>query len=256
MLVPKATIQACRYGGYAAGRRKATRLLPRREDQRPLVVHRSGGLPLLFHRREWRGRRAAAHADRRPRRSCLPAFPPRRRFPRRTPSRIRCAIRCRSTPRTCRSASAANGGAPSAQLTSRRMRAWGLNTAYGPALNDALPRGSSLRQPYVFPLRGWQQSARRHHGPARRLFRSLRAARRRRGGAAARAAQVRSVDDRLLHRQRASVARARKPARRPRAGRPRELDAAAFQEPSSRKATRRRRARRWCMPRSRDISRS
>jgi hypothetical protein len=44
----------------------------------------------------------------------------------------------------------------SAQLTSRRMRAWGLNTAYGPALNDALPAGSSLRQPYVFPLRGWQ----------------------------------------------------------------------------------------------------
>ena len=44
---------------------------------------------------------------------------------------------------------------PAAQLTSRRMRAWGLNTAYGPALNDALP-GSTLRQPYVFPLRGWQ----------------------------------------------------------------------------------------------------
>ena len=44
----------------------------------------------------------------------------------------------------------------SAQLTSRRMRAWGLNTAYGPALNDALPPGSTLRQPYVYPLRGWQ----------------------------------------------------------------------------------------------------
>ena len=47
---------------------------------------------------------------------------------------------------------------PSAQLTSRRMRAWGLNTAYGAALNDALPAGSSQRQPYVYPLRGWQQS--------------------------------------------------------------------------------------------------
>jgi hypothetical protein len=44
----------------------------------------------------------------------------------------------------------------SAQLTSRRMRAWGLNTAYGAALNDALPAGSSQRQPYVLPLRGWQ----------------------------------------------------------------------------------------------------
>jgi hypothetical protein len=48
---------------------------------------------------------------------------------------------------------------PSAQLTSRRMRAWGLNTAYGSALNEALPAGSSGRQPYVYPLRGWQQSA-------------------------------------------------------------------------------------------------
>ena len=38
------------------------------------------------------------------------------------------------------------------------MRAWGLNTAYGAALNDSLPKGLSLRQPYVFPLRGWQQS--------------------------------------------------------------------------------------------------
>jgi hypothetical protein len=48
---------------------------------------------------------------------------------------------------------------PSAQLTSRRMRAWGLNTAYGAALNDALPAGSTLRQPYVLPLRGWQHIA-------------------------------------------------------------------------------------------------
>jgi hypothetical protein len=46
--------------------------------------------------------------------------------------------------------------ARSAQLTSRRMRGWALNTAYGAALNDALPAGSSQRQPYVLPLRGWQ----------------------------------------------------------------------------------------------------
>ena len=58
----------------------------------------------------------------------------------------------------CCSASAVNGVTPSAQLTSRRMRAWGLNTAYGAALNDALPAGSTQRQPYVYPLRGWQQS--------------------------------------------------------------------------------------------------
>jgi hypothetical protein len=41
-------------------------------------------------------------------------------------------------------------------LTSRRMRTWGLNTAYGPALNDALPASLPARLPYVYPLRGWQ----------------------------------------------------------------------------------------------------
>src|SRR5262245_17856721 len=45
---------------------------------------------------------------------------------------------------------------PSAQLTSRRMRAWGLNTAYGTELNDALAVTPTLRQAYVYPLRGWQ----------------------------------------------------------------------------------------------------
>jgi hypothetical protein len=49
-----------------------------------------------------------------------------------------------------------NWHTPSAQLTSRRMRAWGLNTAYGASLNDALPANSTQRQPYVYPLRGWQ----------------------------------------------------------------------------------------------------
>jgi hypothetical protein len=44
----------------------------------------------------------------------------------------------------------------SAQLTSRRMRAWGLNTAYGAQLNDTMAAGSSQRQAYVLPLRGWQ----------------------------------------------------------------------------------------------------
>ena len=36
------------------------------------------------------------------------------------------------------------------------MRTWGLNTAYGPALNDALPASLPARLPYVYPLRGWQ----------------------------------------------------------------------------------------------------
>jgi hypothetical protein len=49
--------------------------------------------------------------------------------------------------------------AQSAQLTSRRMSAWGLNTAYGTDLNAALPADSKLRQAYVYPLRGWQMVA-------------------------------------------------------------------------------------------------
>lgn len=44
---------------------------------------------------------------------------------------------------------------PSAQLTSRRLRAWGLNTVYGPALDEELTV-ASMRVPYVLPLRGWQ----------------------------------------------------------------------------------------------------
>src|SRR5262249_27967843 len=47
----------------------------------------------------------------------------------------------------------------SAQLTARRMHAWGLNTAYGAELNDALGETPSLRQAYVYPLRGWQSVA-------------------------------------------------------------------------------------------------
>ena len=45
---------------------------------------------------------------------------------------------------------------PSAQLTARRMRAWGLNTAYGAELDDALAATPTLKQAYVYPLRGWQ----------------------------------------------------------------------------------------------------
>lgn len=47
---------------------------------------------------------------------------------------------------------------PAAQITARRMRAWGLNTAYGTALNEALAPTPTLRQPYVYPLRGWQNT--------------------------------------------------------------------------------------------------
>jgi hypothetical protein len=47
---------------------------------------------------------------------------------------------------------------PSAQLTARRMRAWGLNTVWGPGLDDALAPTPTLRQAYVYPLLGWLTS--------------------------------------------------------------------------------------------------
>lgn len=45
--------------------------------------------------------------------------------------------------------------APWATLTSQRMAAWGLNTAYTPGLNNALTPGGQKRA-YVTSLRGWQ----------------------------------------------------------------------------------------------------
>jgi hypothetical protein len=49
-----------------------------------------------------------------------------------------------------------NWRTPAAQLTARRMRAWGLNTVHGGELNEALAATPTLRQAYVYPLRGWQ----------------------------------------------------------------------------------------------------
>lgn len=42
--------------------------------------------------------------------------------------------------------------APWAELTARRLEAWGINTAYSTLLNDSLPN-PALRQPYVMSLR-------------------------------------------------------------------------------------------------------
>lgn len=44
---------------------------------------------------------------------------------------------------------------PWAELTARRLSAWGINTSYGPALNDALGKHPD-NKPYVLTLRGWQ----------------------------------------------------------------------------------------------------
>jgi hypothetical protein len=42
-----------------------------------------------------------------------------------------------------------------AAMTAQRLAAWGLNTAYTPALNNSLP-ASGRKTPYVTGLRGWQ----------------------------------------------------------------------------------------------------
>jgi hypothetical protein len=44
-----------------------------------------------------------------------------------------------------------------ALLTARRMRAWGLNTAYGSEL-DASLGGAPTKHAYVYPLAGWQRT--------------------------------------------------------------------------------------------------
>jgi hypothetical protein len=44
---------------------------------------------------------------------------------------------------------------PWAELTARRLSVWGINTSYGPALNEALGKHPD-NKPYVLTLRGWQ----------------------------------------------------------------------------------------------------
>jgi hypothetical protein len=154
-LSPPSSVPPCRHGGYAAGRRKATGFFRvERIGDRWWFVDPEGC-------RFWSaGVNGAGDAPPRTeilgRSRSFASIPTAAQIPRpgQAPDPLRDPV----------SFYAANlqrrfGGtwqAPSAQLTSRRMRAWGLNTAYGTALNDALPRGSSLRQPYVYPLRGWQ----------------------------------------------------------------------------------------------------
>ena len=157
MLVPKATIQACRFGGYATGRRKATGFFRvEKINERWWFIDPEG---CRFYSTGVNG--AGAEPPRTQivgRAKLFASIPTAAQFP---------APDTEADPlRDPVSFYAANliqrfGGdwlRPSAQLTSRRMRAWGLNTAYGAGLNDSLPAGSSQREPYVYPLRGWQQS--------------------------------------------------------------------------------------------------
>jgi hypothetical protein len=157
MLVPKAAIRECRYGGYASGRRKASGFFRvEKISDRWWLVDPEG---CRFYSTGVNG--AGTEPPRTPiiGRSKLfasiPTFaqspePGAAADPLRDPVSFYVANVLQRFGRNWRG--------PSAQLTSRRMRAWGLNTAYGTALNDALPAGSTQRQPYVYPLRGWQQS--------------------------------------------------------------------------------------------------
>ena len=186
MLVPKARDPGVPVWRLRDGKAQGHGLLPRREDRRALVVRRSGGLPLLFHGRERRGRRAAAHADRRALQVVLRAFRPPRRSPRPTPRPDPLRDPVSFYVANLLQRFGRDWRTPSAQLTSRRMRAWGLNTAYGAALNEALPAGLDAAPALRLSAARLAAERRRHHGTARRVFRRLREARRRRSRAATR----------------------------------------------------------------------
>jgi len=157
MLVPKSTLPACRYGGYAEGRRKATGFFRvEKIGERWWFVDPEG---CRFYSTGVNGAGAEPPQTRIVGRSKLfAAIPTAAQIPapNAEPDPLRDPVSFYVA--NLQKRFGADWQAPSALVTSRRMRAWGLNTAYGPSLNDALPGGSSLRQPYVFPLRGWQQS--------------------------------------------------------------------------------------------------
>ena len=155
MLAPKASISTCRYGGFAAGKRNGTGFFRvEKIGTRWWLIDPEGcrfwsagvngagsqpprtqiiGREKLFASIPTRAQIPAPNADRDPQRDPVSFYLANleRRF-------------------------GDNWRTPAAQLTARRMRAWGLNTAYGSELNDALVPTPSLRQPYVYPLRGWQ----------------------------------------------------------------------------------------------------
>jgi hypothetical protein len=155
MLTPKPAVSTCRYGGFTAGKRKGTGFfrVEKVADRWWLVdpegcrfwsagVNGAGSDPP---RSRIIGREKLFASI--PTRAQIPA-PNAERDPQRDPVSMYLANLERRFGQDWRT--------PSAQITARRMRAWGLNTAYGEELNDALAPTPTLRQPYVFPMRGWQ----------------------------------------------------------------------------------------------------
>ena len=154
MLVPRSGVPACRYGGFGAGRRTASGFFR---------VEQIAGRWWLVDPQGCRFWSAGVNGagDEPPRTEILNRSKMFASIP--TAAQIPAPGAANDPLRDPVSFYLANlqkrfgkdWSGPSAQLTSRRMRAWGLNTAYGASLNDALAV-PSMRQPYVLPLRGWQ----------------------------------------------------------------------------------------------------
>jgi hypothetical protein len=157
MLVPKSTVPACRYGGFASGRSKATGFFRvEKISTRWWFIDPEG---CRFYSTGVNGAGSDPPQTRIVGRSKLFASIPTAAqipAPNAEPDPLRDPVSFYIA--NLQKRFGAKWETPSALVTSKRMRAWGFNTAYGASLNDALPGGSLLRQPYVFPLRGWQQS--------------------------------------------------------------------------------------------------
>ncbi|HET9863928.1 MAG TPA: hypothetical protein VFP37_10830 [Steroidobacteraceae bacterium] len=156
MLAPRRSVSTCRYGGFAGERRKATGFFRVEQiGERWWLIDPEGC-------RFWSAGVNGAGAD--PPRSPIigrdelfASIPTRAqiRAPGADPDPLRDPVSFYVANLERRFGE--DWRTPAAQLTARRMRDWGLNTAYGPQLNDALAATPTLRQPYVYPLRGWQQ---------------------------------------------------------------------------------------------------
>jgi hypothetical protein len=155
MLVPKAVVRPSRYGGFAGPRRKATGFFRvEKIDGRWWFIDPEGarfwstgvnGAGLAPPRTRIVGRDKSFASI--PTAAQLPSSA--QAEPLRDPVSFFVANEIKRF--------GADWQTGAALLTARRMRAWGLNTAYGPELNASL-NGAPTRQPYVYPLPGWQRA--------------------------------------------------------------------------------------------------
>lgn len=155
MLVPRSAVQSCRYRGFAGPRRKGTGFFRvEKLDGRWWFIDPEGcrfwslgvnGAGLAPPRTRIVGRDKSFASI--PTAAQIPG-------PGAQPDPLRDPVSFFMANERLRFGADWQTGA--ALLTARRMRAWGLNTAYGPELDDALG-GAPTKQPYVYPLAGWQR---------------------------------------------------------------------------------------------------